>query len=57
MSLKLVLPPPPKVYTPEYERVRNRELERLINSLSNSVESLYLQIVALEARVAALESP
>jgi hypothetical protein len=32
MSLRLVLPPPPKDYSLEYERIRNREIERVVNS-------------------------
>ena len=32
MSVKLVLPPPPKTYDPYYEMLRNREIERVMNT-------------------------
>jgi hypothetical protein len=42
MSKRLRLPPPPKEYSQEYEKVRNREIEVVVNEkISNTDASVY----------------
>ena len=42
MSKRLRLPPPPKEYSQEYEKVRNREIEVVVNEkISNTDTGLY----------------
>jgi hypothetical protein len=50
MSRRIILPAPSEKYNPDDERIRNREIEITIKSLTE-------KIAELESRIYALENP